>query len=288
MMHAFRYERPARIRDIVELYSEFGDAARLLSGGTDLTVGLRDGKITPDAVIDVKQAEDFPPAIVESNGTISISATAVMTDIIEHDLVRSQFPALIEAASVVGSIQIRNRATLAGNICNASPAADTVPVLVVLGASVSILGLDGERSLPVVDFIRGNRDIALTNGELVISIEIPIPKQPVGAAFARMTRRRGVDLATINLCCSVDQNAVTTYAFGAVGPRPLLLQDTTGVLADTTATTEEKADVLNSLVSQATPISDIRATAEYRMAMLKVLARRSHDSATLRLRELGV
>ena len=158
-----------------------------------------------------------------------------LSEIEAHDIVRIRLPALAEAAAVVGSLQIRNRATLVGNVCNASPAADTVPVLAVYGAFVRMRGPGGERSLPVVDFIEGNRQTALTAGELVTAVSIPLPDCPFGAAFARITRRRGVDLATVNLCCGIDAAGVTRFAFGAVSARPLLLQDADGILADTSA-----------------------------------------------------
>ena len=196
---------------------------------------------------------------------------------------RSRFPALAEAASAVGSIQIRNRATLVGNVCNASPAADTVPVLAVYGAVVNVLGPGGERRLPVVDFIQGNRRTALAAAELATSVSIPFPKQPFGAAFARITRRRGVDLATVNLCCGIDNAGVTTFAFGAVSPRPLLLRDASGVLADPFAATETKATALEALIAKAAPITDVRANAEYRLAMLGVLAKRAQHRAAERL-----
>src|SRR5208282_5334040 len=223
-MQPFNYVKPTRLREVIGLLKEHGASVRLLAGGTDLTVGLRQGEIAPRMVIDVKRTVDLPPTISQADGWLTISATAVLSDVLRHEAVRLHFPALAESASVVGSIQIRNRATLVGNICNASPAADTVPVLVVHGAVVNVVGPGGERRLPVVDFIQGNRRTALATGELATSVSIPFPNQPFGAAFARITRRRGVDLATVNLCCGIDSAGLTTFGFGAVSPRPLLLR----------------------------------------------------------------
>ena len=123
--------------------------------------------------------------------------------------VRRCFPALAEAAAVVGSIQIRNRATLVGNVCNASPAADTVPVLAVYSAVVKIIGRGGERSLPLIDFIQGNRRTALVAGELATALCIPFPSKPFGSAFARVTRRYSVDLAAVNVCCGIDGSGMS-------------------------------------------------------------------------------
>lgn len=282
-MHAFHYLRPTRRHEIVEILIEHQDDAKLLAGGTDLGVALHHGKLKPRVVVDLKRTRDLPAAITHADGCLSISAATVLTDVIEYGVVRAHFPALVEAASVVGSVQIRNRATLVGNVCNASPAADTVPVLCVLGATATILGPGGERRLPVVDFIQGNRQTALTPGEFVTTVNIPIPEQPFGASFSRITRRRGVDLATVNLCCGIDAAGITTFAFGAVAPRPLLVCDASGALADPNATAAEKAAVLDKLISKAKPITDVRASAEYRRAMLRVLAVRSHRKASERL-----
>jgi len=279
----FRYLRPTSLREVIAFLEEHGAGARLLAGGTDLTVELRYGKSLPRVVIDVKRASDLSPVIAEADGSHTISATVPLTDVEENKTVRRYFPALAEAAAVVGSIQIRNRATLVGNVCNASPAADTVPVLAVYGAVVKVLGRGGERSLPLVDFIQGNRRTALAADELATAVSIPFPTKPFGSAFARVTRRYGVDLATVNLCCGIDGSGTTTLAFGAVSPRPLVLQDRDGVLADPSAAPHVKSVVLNALISKASPITDVRASAEYRLAMLKILALRAQRRAAERL-----
>jgi len=279
----FRYLRPTRLQDVTDLLEEHGAAARLLAGGTDLTVDLHYGKSIPPVVIDIKRAADLSPVITEADGWLNISARVPLSDVEEHKTVRRFFPALAEAAAVVGSVQIRNRATLVGNVCNASPAADTVPVLAVYGATAKVLGRGGERSVRLVDFIQDNRRTALAVGELATAVSLPFPKEPFGAAFARVTRRYGVDLATVNLCCGLDRTGVTTLALGAVSPRPLVLRDSEGVLADPSATAAAKSAVLDALISRAAPITDVRASAEYRLAMLKVLARRAQRRAAERL-----
>ena len=282
-MRPFRYLRPTSLREVIAFLEEHGAGARLLAGGTDLTVELRYGKSLPRVVIDVKRASDLSPVIAEADGSLTISATVPLTDVEENKTVRRYFPALAEAAAVVGSIQIRNRATLVGNVCNASPGADTVPVLAVYGAVVKVLGRGGERSLPLVDFIQGNRRTALAADELATAVSIPFPTKPFGSAFARVTRRYGVDLATVNLCCGINVSGITTLAFGAVSPRPLVLQNRDGVLADPSAAPRVKSVVLNDLISKASPITDVRASAEYRLAMLKVLALRAQRRAAERL-----
>jgi CO/xanthine dehydrogenase FAD-binding subunit len=277
----FRWMMPTRLHEVVGILNECGPAARVLAGGTDLIVELRSGKIAPRFIVEMKRLSDLPPFIDQLDGCLTVSATATMSDVERHETVRDRLPALAEAASVVGSTQIRNRATLAGNVCNASPAADTIPVLAVYGAMIKLLGPNGERLLRVVDFVHGNRQTALATGEVVTAVKIPLPNQPFGAAFARITRRRGVDLATVSVCCGIDKAGMTTFAFGAVSTRPVLLRKTNGVLADSPASSDTKA--LDDLILQASPVTDVRGSAEYRLAMLRVLAERAQQRALERL-----
>ena len=189
------------------------------------------------------------------------------------------FPALSEAAGVVGSVQIRNRATLAGNICNASPAADTAPPLLIYGALVNIVSRGGSRQVPLTAFLLGPGRSVLGASELVESIDLPIPVGREGSAFGRVTRRRGVDLATVNLSCVVTAVGETRFAYGAAAPVPFLVSDTSGVLADPDASPATKDELLRSLTAQARPISDVRAGRDYRQAMLLVMSRRALATA---------
>jgi carbon-monoxide dehydrogenase medium subunit len=279
----FQYARPNSISEAIALLRDV-DGARLLNGGTDLLVGLRKGTLRPPLVVDVKRATDLEPGIDERNGMLHISATTPLTQVIADERVRAHFPALVDAAQVVGSIQIRNRATLAGNVCNASPAADTATPLLVYDAVVLVVGPDGERRIPLDGFFVAPGRTQLAAGELVTAIELPLPVDRVGAAFARMTRRRGVDLATVNLCCAVSSAGATRFAFGAVGPRPFIVADESGELASLGQGSEAQERALRNLTEQATPISNVRASREYREQMLFVLSRRALERARGALR----
>lgn len=279
----FEYARPTSLDQTFGLLRDAPDA-RLLLGGTDLLVRLRKGHLATPLVIDLKRVEDLERGIVERDGHLRIGARTVLTELVADERIRSRFPALVEAADVVGSIQIRNRATLAGNQCNASPAADTATPLLVADAVIELAGGSGTRRVPLADFFTGPGRTLLAPGEIVSAIELPLPDAPAGSAFARMTRRRGVDLATVNLCCSVSANGVTRFAFGAVGPRPFAVIDESGVLADAEADPARQEAALRELTGQATPISNVRASREYREAMLLVLARRALARARERLR----
>ena len=287
MNFSFQYVRPARLDEALALLEEHGADAHLLAGGTDLLVRLRHGRALPRIVIDLKRVTELNGGIVETGSGLRIGALAVMTDIIADEHVRRRFPALVEAARVVGSVQIRNRATLAGNICNASPAADSAPALLVYGAAVNLAGRAGARSVPLAGFFTGPGRTVLKRGEIVASIDLPFPPVPSGAAFGRLTRRRGVDLATVNLACLVTARGETRFAFGAVGPRPFLVTDDTGVLARPNGDPRAKDEALQRLIAHAAPISDLRGSREYRRAMLSVISRRALSAAIERMRHDG-
>lgn len=284
-MKPFQYSCPATFQEASEWLTEAKGDVRLLGGGTDLTVGLRHGHFQADTVLDLKRIAEMKPKISVAPGEVVLSGFVAMTAIAQSEPINRHFQALAEAADVVGSRQIRNRATLIGNICNASPAADTVPVLAACGASVDIFGPQGARSMTVADFIQGNRKIALSKGEFVTGVRLPFQSGQGGTAFGRITRRRGVDLATVNLCCHVGSTGHVTIAFGAASPRPLVITDTSGMLADPQATEAQIDTVLNEMVAQAKPITDVRASADYRLAMLKVLAKRALATALQRQSE---
>jgi CO/xanthine dehydrogenase FAD-binding subunit len=276
-----RYTKPHRLADAFDLLEQYGAGASLLAGGTDLVVGLRKNKIAPRALVDLKGIEDLPWGVEESAGRVRIGAISPLTDITAHPAISTRFPALVEAANTVGSVQIRNRATLAGNICNASPAADTAPALLAYGASVLINGREHSRHVPVEEFILGPGLTARQPGEIVTAIEIPLPPPGTGSRFARLTRRRGVDLATISVCAVVGPR-VTRLAYGAVAPRPFVLVDDSGLLADPQARPDDRRALISSFVALASPISDLRGSQQYRQAMLGPVTERALASAITR------
>lgn len=282
-MQPFAYVRPATLSEALTLLDEHGPDASLLAGGTDLVVALRNRTLRPKVVIDLKRVAELRPSISDEEGWTTINATSVLTDISEDQQIRARFPALVDAAVTVGSAQIRNRATLTGNICHASPAADTAPALLVYGAIANVASVRGTSRVNLAEFFVGPRQTVLQPGELVTSIALPADATPRGATFVRITRRRGVDLATISLCCMVEATGRTQFAFGAVGPRPFLVADESGLLADLDVGDAAKDEVLRRLLTQASPISDVRGSREYREAMLLVMSRRALRLSIARL-----
>ena len=285
-MRCFEYARPETVAGAVDLLAKHGSEAHILAGGTDLVIALRGRQIRPTVVIDLKRIPELDPAIRIVDGVLKLSATTVMTDIEESEDIKQHFPALAEAASWVGSVQIRNRATLVGNICNASPAADTAPPLLVYGASVRAVGPAGNRTIPLNDFFVRSRKTTLEPGELVLGVDVPLPVLRMGSAYTRLTRRRGTDLASVTLCVGVDEKGVTRLSYGSVGPRPVLVLDQSGVLADPDAPEETKAPILREMLAGASPSPrSMRAGPDYRLAMLPVLGARALQAAIERLAE---
>jgi CO/xanthine dehydrogenase FAD-binding subunit len=277
-MRAFAYERPTHLGDAIALLAEHGPAARLLAGGTDLIIRVRDGSIRPHVVVDVKRIGELNDRIAEAERDTRIGACTTMTTIAADPGILRDHRALAEAAAVVGSVQIRNRATLAGNICNASPAADTSPSLLVYGATVVVSGLGGTRRIPIDEFFVRSGVTTLAPDELVTAIELPRSWSDVrhGSVHLRRTRRRGHDLASVTLACAVFDDGVTRIGYGSVGPRPVLVSDETGVLADADAPEAAKRARLAELFVGASPsATSMRASPEYRLAMLEVLGMRA-------------
>ena len=283
-MRAFAYERPTHLADALGLLADQGSDARLLAGGTDLIIRIRDGSIQPRTVVDIKGVAELERGIREVDGYLSIGARTVMTDLLHDERIRRDYAALAEAAAVVGAVQIRNRATLAGNICNASPAADTAPALLVYGARVVATGPSGVRTIPIDAFFVRSGVTTLEPGELVSALELPLPSGPRGAVHVRRTRRRGHDLASVTLACLIEPGGVTRLAYGSVGPRPILAVDETGVLAGQSVPDDAKTDRLTALLADAAPSpTSMRASPEYRLAMLRVLGLRAVRRAIERL-----
>ena len=263
-----------------------GDAARPLSGGTDLIIRLRDRTIQADVVVDVKRVPELAPGIRRVGDRLVIGANTVMTDIAADETIRSRFTALAEAALVVGSVQIRNRASLAGNICNASPAADSAPALLVYGAVVVVAGPEGVRRIPIDEWFVRSGVTAIGPGELVTAIELPLAGGPVASTHVRRTRRRGHDLASVTLAIAMPKEGPVTLSYGSVGPRPWVVTDSSGILADPGSTVEARAVALDRLFSSASPSpTSMRASPEYRLAMLRVLGMRALETAHRRLTE---
>ncbi len=278
------YYRAGTLAEALEVLGRQDVEGRVLLGGTDLLVGLRHQQGDPPRVlVDLKGAADLGDPIAVGDDGVRVGPTLTMADLVAHPVVRAWFPALVEAAAEVGSVAIRNRATMVGNICNASPASDTAPPLLVHEASVRIASAAGERTVPISSFFVSPRVSACGRGEVVVGVDLPRPVPGTGSAYLRLTRRWGVDLITVSVAAAVGDGR-TLLGLGAVGPTPLLVELPRGLDLEDRSVLD---GALDEALVVATPISDIRAGADYRAAMLKELARRAVQAALESTRRAG-
>jgi CO/xanthine dehydrogenase FAD-binding subunit len=248
----------------------------MLAGGTDLVNHIRVGKRTPSQVLELKNIKELNGRIEYIGRGLTIGALATLTEIEFHPVVREMFAALSESANKVGSRQIRNRGTLVGNICNASPAADTVPALLIYESIVNIIGREGRRSVLVESFILGPGKIALNKGELVESIFIPAPPEHT-SCYLKLARREGADLTTVGVATMVSRNGEVRVGLGAVSPRAFRAYLAEQLLNKKLRSEVALENALEAALNQASPISDLRGSREYRLAMVKVYIKKALD-----------
>jgi len=285
-MYTFAYHHPQSIEEAIDIADSYHHQVRYLAGGTDLLVRIKHVQFQPKAVIDLKSIGSLSNEIRVSASEIEIGALTLLSSLEQNKAVEKHFPALIEAVSSIGSVQIRNRATLGGNICNASPAADSFPALFIYGAKIRIVGKSGGRIVPIEDFVLGPGKTCLSKVEFVDAILLPIPEYLQSASFGRLTRRRGVDLATVNLACQVRESGSTRFAVGAAAPVPFVVEENGGLLVNANLDQSDKNNLIRKLMQAASPITDVRASKEYRKEMLVVLARRTLEKAVQKFEKI--
>ncbi len=273
-MKEFEYLKPDSIEETISILSRFGEKARILNGGTDLIVEMRDKIIQPEYAVDIKSISRLSRIIYDERNGINIGATVTLNEISDSKVVKENYPILAEACKTVGSYQVRNRATLSGNICNASPAADTAPSLLVLEAKVNIVGPSGEKTVPVNRFFTGVKKNILEKGEFVTSVTIPPIKDKWAGIYLKQGRKKEVDLATVGVAvlCVKDEVRI---ALGAVAPVPIRAFKTEELLKGKIIDELLLEKAAQSVLTEVSPISDVRSSQEYREAIIKVLVKRA-------------
>jgi carbon-monoxide dehydrogenase medium subunit len=286
----FDYVAPASLGEAISVLQEHGEAARVLAGGTDLIVQVREGRRSVGAMIDVKRIPEVTQITHANGGGLRIGAAVPCAQIYHDGEIARRYPALIDSAALIGGIQIQSRASIGGNLCNASPAADAIPTLIALGAVCEITGAKGSRSLPVEDFCTAPGRNALAPDELLVALSFPAPEPHSGAAFERFIPRNEMDIAVCNAAASVtlsDDGATfkaARIAAGAVAPTPLFVKEAGAALAGqpvNEATIEEAALAASAA---ARPITDMRGSAAQRTHLAGVLTRRVIEKAIERAR----
>ena len=266
-----------------------GAASSWLAGGTDLLVGIRSGVHDPARVIDLKNIPELT-AIEIDETSVRIGAAASAFDVLHNSDVPSLFPGLAEALNLIGSTQITGRCSAGGNLCNASPAADSIPALIANGSECRILGPDGERTLAVEDFLVGPNQNALASGEFLVELILPRPTPASSDAYLRLTPRTEMDIAVAGagVSITVDESGACTaarVAIGAVAPTALLVEAAAQALVGTQLDKAAIDGAAAAVRAAATPISDKRGTAEYRTHVVGVLVSRAIATAQARITE---
>ncbi len=285
-MNNFDYAKPVTLKEAISLYKEHGDKARLLLGGTDLVVLMDAGAVVPEILIDLKGIEELKQFYSDEN-FIHIGARITLNEIIDSDSVKKVSPLLWEAAKTIASMGLRNKATLIGNICSAVPSADAAPALLVSNAIVVVVNEEGEREVPITEFFLGPRKTALKAGEIVKEIKIPILKEKFGGSYIKLGRYDGEDLAQAGVATLALEDKTYRIAFCAVAPKPIRALEAEELLKGKEITDELLEEATPIVLKAISPISDIRASKEYRIYISGVLFKRSLKASVSRLRGDG-
>jgi len=276
---SFDYVRASALDEVPRLLEEHGKAARLLMGGTDLFVRMRDGFISPQIVVDVKHLPGMRDILYDEQAGLTIGAAATMNQIACHPDVQIHYPLLAEAANSVASYQLRNRATLGGNLCNGSPAADTAPAVLLLEGRIVLYGQNGEREVPADEFFLGPGATAMQTGELMTAVRFPVPPAGSAGRYLKLGRNKAGDLAIAGVAVlGFPDETASGYRFriglSSVAPVPLRALEAEEVLAASPPGKETFALAAQKAMEAATPIDDVRASAAYRKAMVRNLTLR--------------
>ncbi len=274
-----QYEAPESLDGAVALLAGATGEARVLAGGTDLLVQMRADMVDPELIVDIKKIRETR-TVTEERGGWRIGAAVTGAELKEHAPLEKTWPGVVEAANLIGSTQVQGRATMGGNLCNGSPAADSVPALIAAGAVATLAGPKGRRDLPVEDVMLGPRKLALTKGEIVVSFLLP-PRPPrSGDAYLRFIPRTEMDIAVVGagVSLSLDGGGIITAArvsLGAVAPRVLLVQEAAQAIIGSRLDQAAQERLEAAARAACRPIDDKRGTVEFRTDVAAVLARRA-------------
>lgn len=286
----FDYVRAGTPDEVVGILEEHGPAARPLMGGTDLFPSLRDGLYLPPIVIDVKHIPGMRQIAFDETRGLTVGAAVTMNELVQHPDVQAHYPLLAEAANTVASYQIRNRATLGGNLCNASPCADSAPAALVLDADLILRGPGGERSVPAAAFFLGPGHTVLQPGEFMTAIHFPPGPPSAIGRYLKLGRCKSGDLSLVGVAVLGFQDG-TPHGFrfriglGSVAPTPVRARAVEEYLGATAPSQEAFAVAAEKAMSAAKPITDVRGSAGYQQAMVRNLTLRALSDIWTRMKE---
>ncbi len=286
-MKWFDYSAPTSVAEAIEQLTAQPGAC-LLAGGTDLLVQLRSGRKQTGLVIDVKRIPELNEIRYDAAGGLTLGAAVPCYRIYGHPDVLRLYPSLVEVASLIGGTQIQGRASIGGNLCNAAPSADSIPLLIALGAKARVAGPNGQRDIPVEDFCTAPGRNVLQPGELLVSLQFPPPRAGSGAQYLRFIPRNEMDIAVAGVGVEVALEdghfRGARIALAAVAPTPLFVREAGDALAGKTVDAASMAAAAEIARAAARPITDMRGTAEYRRHLCEILTRRALEAAVRKAR----
>jgi len=277
---AFDFYQPATLQEASRLLKENGPGGRFLAGGTDLVIAMKEKGLLPKYVVDLKRLPELSGIRENSDGSISLGALTTLHDIETSPLIKQKYPFLAQSAAEVGSIQIRNRATIGGNMANASPSADTSPALMALGATATIASATGERKIAVEEFFKGPGQNAMDSDEILTEVTIPKTGANLVGEYIKFSPREMMDLAYVGVAVvynlAKDKKCTDVrIVLGAVAPTPIRAKRAEAAL-EGQILSEALAEKAGQIAAQeAKPISDVRSSAGYRRAMVETMTKRA-------------
>jgi carbon-monoxide dehydrogenase medium subunit len=286
-----RFETPASAQEAAVLLASVHGRGRVLAGGTDLLVQMRSGRVQPELIIDVKRIEEMV-SVTPDRGGWRVGASVACMDLVRHEAFAAAFPGVVDGANWIGSVQVRSRATMGGNLCNASPAADSVPAMIAVGAIASVEGPNGRREVPVAEIPVGPSKTSLEPGELVVSLFFPEPPAGSSSAYMRFTPRTEMDIAVVGVGVALtlnDQGVCTdaTVCLGAVAEKAIVVPQAAAALIGTKIDEAALQALGKAASAAARPIDDKRGTKVFRTKLAGVIARRTAQRALKRIQENG-
>jgi carbon-monoxide dehydrogenase medium subunit len=277
----FEYAAPAKLADAIALLAEKNGRAKILAGGTDILVQLREGLRTADLVVDVKKIPELMELSFSPDKGLTLGAAVPCYVVYENREIGAAYPALVDAARIIGGWQIQSRASVGGNLCNSSPAGDTIPSLIAYDVKCRIAGAKGTREVAAAEFCTGPGRNVLSAGELLVSLHFPPPAPHSGAAYQRFIPRNEMDIAVAGAASWVQLDGSgkniqkARIALAAIAPRPMFAEEASNWLAGKPAAEESFAQAGELAKKVASPIDDMRGTREYRVHLASVLTKRT-------------
>jgi carbon-monoxide dehydrogenase medium subunit len=290
-MHRPAYVAPTTLEEASAILGENPTGTRLIAGGTDLIVQMRAGVVQPDMLVDLRL---LPlNAISVEKDLVRLGSRVTHTQIVESKVMWERFPALAAACEAVGGPATRNRGTIGGNLANASPAADSAPPLLVYDTSVVVASAVSKRTVPLADFLVDYRQTALQPSEIIKEIRMPVPSGEMASSFIKLGKRQALTIAVVSVAArlTVDESykvQEARIALGSVAPTPIRASSAEKMMVGEALSVEVIAEAANEAVHGASPISDARASAEYRTKMISVLVRRALIACMEQLTETSV